>query len=105
MLQQSIKYLPGIGHARAQLLEKELGIKSYEDLLNHFPFRYIDRTQFYQIKDLRNINMDVQLKGQITFLEEVGTGKKKRLVATFQDDTGEIELVWFKNYQYIQKKI
>jgi len=105
MLHTSVKYLPGIGTARAQILEKELGIKTYEDLLNHFPFRYIDRTKFYQIKDIRNSNIDMQLKGKITYFEEVGTGRKKRLVAHFEDETGEIELVWFKNYQYIQKKL
>ncbi len=105
MLQQSIKYLPGIGQTRAQLLEKELGIRTYEDLLNHFPFRYIDRTKFYQIKDIRSINTDIQFKGKIIDLYETGTGRKKRLVASFEDETGTIELVWFKNYQYIQKKI
>jgi len=105
MLSNDIKYLKGIGKVRAELLETELGIKTYEDLLNHFPFRYIDRTKFYQVKDVRNVNADIQLKGKISKLEETGTGRKKRLTATFYDDTGEIELVWFRNYAYFIKKL
>ena len=105
MLQNNIKYLKGIGIIRAELLEKELGIKTYEDLLNHFPFRYIDRTKFYQVKDIRNVNADIQLKGKIANIQETGTGRKKRLTATFYDDTGEIELVWFRNYDYFFKKL
>ena len=105
MLQNYIKYLKGIGTVRAELLKEELGIKTYEDLLNHFPFRYIDRTKFYQVKDVRNVNADIQLKGKISKLEETGTGRKKRLTATFYDDTGEIELVWFRNYAYFYKKL
>ncbi len=105
MLKNSVKYLKGIGKVRAELLEKELGIKTYEDLLNHFPFRYIDRTKFYQIKDIRNVNAEIQLKGKISKLEETGSGRKKRLTAVFYDETGEIELVWFRNYNYFIKKI
>ncbi len=105
MLKNNIKYLKGIGTIRAELLEKELGIKTYEDLLNHFPFRYIDRTKFYRVKDLRNVNADIQLKGKIINIQETGTGRKKRLTATFYDDTGEIELVWFRNYAYFYKKL
>ncbi len=105
MLKKSVKYLRGIGQARAELLEKELGIKTYEDLLNHFPFRYIDRTKFYQIKDIRNVNADIQLKGKIRKIEETGSGRKKRLTAVFYDRTGEIELVWFHNYNYLLKKL
>ncbi len=105
MLQQSIKYLPGIGENRAKLLEKELGIRTYGDLLNHFPFRYIDRSKFYKISEIRFANTDIQLIGKIRSLEEVGTGKKKRLTAVFYDDTGEVELVWFKNYQWIKDKL
>ena len=105
MFQNDIKYLKGIGKTRAGLLEKELGIKTYEDLLNHFPFRYIDRTKFYQIKDIKNVNADIQLKGKIRKIEETGTGRKKRLTAVFYDQTGEIELVWFNKYDYIIKKL
>jgi ATP-dependent DNA helicase RecG len=105
MLQTSVKYIYGIGTKRAELLEKELGIKTYEDLLNHFPFRYIDRSKFYKIKDIRNSNTDIQLTGKIETLEEVGTGRKKRLTATLYDETGKIELVWFKNYQWIKEKL
>ncbi len=102
MLQTPVKYLQGIGKIRAQLLEKELGIKTYEDLLNHFPFRYIDRSKFYKINEIRNAVADIQLKGKILHIEEQGEGRKKRLTALFADETGEIELVWFKNYQWIK---
>ena len=105
MLQKSIKYLPGIGESRARLLQKELGISTYEDLLNHFPFRYIDRSKYYKISDLRNASADIQIIGKITDIAEVGEGRKKRLTATFADETGEMELVWFKNYKWIQQKL
>ena len=105
MLQQSIKYLAGIGAKRADLLHKELGIYTYEDLLNHFPFRYIDKSKYYKINDIRSANADIQLVGKLTDITEVGTGRKKRLTATFFDKTGQIELVWFKNYQYIRQKL
>ena len=105
MLQTSVKYIYGIGTSRAELLEKELGIKTYEDLLNHFPFRYIDRSKFYKIKDIRAGNTDIQLTGKISNIGVIGTGRKKRLTANFYDETGEIELVWFKNFQWIQEKL
>ncbi len=105
MLQKSIKYLPGIGETRAKLLQKELGISTYEDLLNHFPFRYIDRSKYYKISEIRSTNADIQLIGKITEIAEVGEGRKKRLTATFRDATGEIELVWFRNYKWIQQKL
>ncbi len=105
MLKQSIKYLPGIGVSRAQLLQKELGISTYEDLLNHFPFRYIDRSKYYKIKDIKRLNADIQLIGKITDINEVGEARKKRLTATFTDDTGNIELVWFRNYKWIKQKL
>ncbi len=105
MLQQSIKYLPGVGRVRAQLLEQELGLKTFEDLLNHFPYRYIDRTKFYKINELGAVNTDIQLTGKISRITEVGSGRKKRLTAIFEDETGQLELVWFKNYQYLIKKI
>ncbi len=105
MLQKSIKYLPGIGETRAKLLQKELGIFTYEDLLNHFPFRYIDRSKYYKISEIRGVSADIQLIGKITEIAEIGEGRKKRLTATFQDATGEIELVWFRNYKWILQKL
>ncbi len=105
MLQKSIKYLPGIGETRAKLLQKELGISTYEDLLNHFPFRYIDRSKYYKISEIRGVSADIQLIGKITEIAEIGEGRKKRLTATFQDTTGEIELVWFRNYKWILQKL
>ncbi len=105
MLQSPIKYLKGIGAKRAELLQNELGLATYEDLLNHFPFRYIDRTKFYKIKEIRSANADIQVTGKLRNIAEQGTGRKKRLTAILYDDTGEIELVWFRNYQYILNKL
>jgi len=105
MLQQPIKYLPGIGETRAKLLQKELGISICEDLLNHFPFRYIDRSKYYKISDINNAGADIQIIGEIAEIAELGEGRKKRLTATFRDDTGEVELVWFRNYKWIKQKL
>jgi len=105
MLRTSVKYLPGIGNIKAQLLEKELGIKTYEDLLNHFPFRYIDRSKFYKINEIRNTPAEIQIIGKLSQITETGTGRKRRLTATLYDETGEIELVWFRNYQWIQQNL
>ncbi|CAM2744190.1 ATP-dependent DNA helicase RecG [Weeksella virosa] len=91
-----IEYLKGVGPERAKLLQKELQIFRYEDLLNHFPFRYVDRSRFYKIKELVPTMAEVQLIGKMVSLETITSGKKKRLVAKFIDDTGQMELVWFK---------
>jgi len=95
-LQSPIDYLKGVGPNRADLLKSELGIHTYQDLINLFPNRYIDRTQYYKINQLQRNNADVQVIGKITGFKEVSQKRGKRLVATFQDDTGTIELVWFR---------
>jgi ATP-dependent DNA helicase RecG len=105
MLQTSIDYLKGVGPSRAEVLRKELGIHSYQDLLNLFPNRYIDRTQFYKTKALQPSNSEVQLIGQITAFKEIAQKRGKRLVATFRDDTGTIELVWFRGHKWIREHL
>ena len=101
-LDTPIEFLKGVGPARANTLKQELGIFSYEDLLYYFPFRYVDKTQFHTISQIQSDVMNVQLKGRIIRLEEVGRPRQKRLVATFEDETGEIQLVWFKGGQWIK---
>jgi len=104
-LQTPIDYLKGVGPNRAELLRKELGIHTYQDLINLFPNRYIDRTQYYKINQLERNSTEVQLVGQIINLKEVAQTRGKRLVATFQDDTGIMELVWFRGHKWIRESI
>lgn len=101
----SVEYLKGVGPQRAALLNKELKIFSYGDLIQYYPYRYEDRTKFYFIKELSDEMSFVQLKGKITRKELIGTGFKKRLVAHFSDSTNEIELVWFQGINWIAEKI
>jgi ATP-dependent DNA helicase RecG len=104
-LQTPIDYLKGVGPNRADLLRKELNIYTYQDLLNLFPNRYLDRTQYYKINQLQRNSAEVQLVGQITNLREVQQKRGKRLVATFQDNTGTMELVWFRGHKWIRESI
>lgn len=104
-LQTPIDYLKGVGPNRADLLRKELGIHTYQDLINLFPNRYIDRTQYYKINQLQRNNADVQVIGKITGFKEVAQKRGKRLVATFQDDTGTMELVWFRGQKWIRENL
>lgn len=104
-LQTPIDYLKGVGPNRADLLRKELGIHTYQDLINLFPNRYIDRTQYYEINKLQRNNSDVQIIGKITSFKEVAQKRGKRLVGTFQDDTGTMELVWFRGQKWIRESL
>lgn len=100
-----IEFLKGVGPQRAALLNKELNIFTYGDLIQHYPFRYEDRTKFYSINTLNGSMPHVQVKGRLRHVESVGAGRKKRLVAHLNDGTGELELVWFKGAQWILKKL
>ncbi|MDR1877089.1 MAG: ATP-dependent DNA helicase RecG [Flavobacteriaceae bacterium] len=91
----SVDYVKGIGPDKARLLKEQLGLKTCEDLLNYFPFRYIDKSKIYTVSQLGNSSADIQLKGRITSLKEVRQNKKKRLTGIFEDSTGTLELVWF----------
>ncbi|MDX1277866.1 ATP-dependent DNA helicase RecG [Oceanihabitans sediminis] len=104
-LQTPIDYLKGVGPNRADLLRKELGIHTYQDLINLFPNRYIDRTQYYKINQLQRNNADVQVIGKIIKFEEIAQKRGKRLVATFQDETGTMELVWFRGQKWIRESL
>ena len=102
-LQTPIDYLKGVGPNRADLLRKELSINTYQDLINLFPNRYIDRTQYYKINQLQQSNADVQVIGKIVAFKEVAQKQGKRLVASFQDETGFMELVWFRGQKWIRE--
>src|SRR5690554_2297072 len=105
LLDTEITFLKGVGPKRAEALNKELGIETFSDLLYHFPFRYEDRTKFYRIDEVHANLPYVQLFGEIVYLEEIGAQRKKRLVARLKDDTGTIELVWFKGVSFLKKNI
>jgi len=105
ILYSPIEFLKGVGPQRAELLNNELGIQRFGDLLYLFPFRYIDRTEYHKISDLRSDVTEVQLVGRILQMEEVGAGRQKRLVARFEDDSGQIDLVWFQGGKWVKNQL
>ncbi|OSY89475.1 ATP-dependent DNA helicase [Tenacibaculum holothuriorum] len=104
-LNQPVTYIKGVSVARAELLYSELGIRTCRDLLHLFPFRYVDKTQFYTINQLQQNSSEVQIVGKITGIKTVKQKRGSRLVATFADATGTIELVWFKGVKWIQDSL
>jgi ATP-dependent DNA helicase RecG len=100
-----LEYLRGVGAQRGQLLGKELGLFTYGDLIQRYPFRYLDRTQFYNVVDLHDDMSFVQVKGVLRGREVIGEGPKKRMVAKVGDASGELELVWFKGVNYLEKVV
>ncbi|NQX86009.1 MAG: ATP-dependent DNA helicase RecG [Flavobacteriaceae bacterium] len=104
-LQTPIDYLKGVGPNRADLLRKELDIHTYQDLINLFPNRYIDRTHYYKINQLQRNTSEVQIVGEIINLKEVAQKRGKRLVAEFRDDTGTMQLVWFRGQKWIKEQL
>ncbi|MGB0897287.1 MAG: ATP-dependent DNA helicase RecG [Flavobacteriaceae bacterium] len=105
VLQTPIDYLKGVGPNRADLLKKELGIFTYQDMINLFPNRYLDKTKYYKINQLQRNAAEVQIVGKIIHLKMVEQKRGKRLVATFQDETGTMELVWFRGQKWIKDSI
>lgn len=101
----SLEFLKGVGPQRAALLQKELKLFSFGDLIQYYPFRHEDRTQFFTISQVNDQMPHVQVKGKITDFEIIGAGFKKRLVGYFTDGTGELELVWFQGISWVTKKI
>lgn len=97
----NIKYLPGVGPKRAELLNKELEIFTYLDLLHYYPYKYIDRSKTYKISEIDGSMPYIQLRGRIVSYNTHGEGARRRLTALFSDGTGVIELVWFKGIRYI----
>ena len=104
-LQTPIDYLKGVGPNRADLLRSELGIHTYQDLINLFPNRYLDRTAYYKISDLLRNSAEVQIIGKIIGFKEIAQKRGKRLIGTFEDDTGRMELVWFRGQKWIKDSI
>lgn len=100
-----IEYLRGVGPSRAEVLKSELGIHTFGDLLRHYPFRYIDRTQFHKIGQLSADLPAAQVIGRLVHLEELGERRGKRLVGHFKDDTGMMELVWFQSIGWLKKSL
>ena len=105
MLDRPIEYLKGIGPQRAEVLKKELNIFLYKDLLTYFPFRYVDRTKFHTISQASDEMPFIQLRGFLLKMDLVGQKSTKRLVVLFKDNTGIIELVWFKSYNWVSKQL
>ena len=106
-LSNSVKFVPGVGEARAKLLEKELGIFTIGDLLRHYPFRYIDRTRIYRIAEV-NESMEsslVQIRARVTGVAYAGTGRKQRFSAFVSDASGSAELTWFAGIKWIEKSV
>lgn len=101
---RSITYLQGVGPKKAEILAKEAGISSYEDLLYYFPYRYVDRSRFYRVAEINGSMPYIQLKGRILSFETMGEGRARRLVARFTDGSGIIDLVWFKGLAYVKDK-
>ena len=101
---RDIKFLPGVGPHRAEILEKELGIRSFRDLLYHFPYKYVDRSRIYRISEIDGTMPYIQLKGQILSFETFGEGRQRRLVAHFSDGTGVADLVWFQGIKFVSGK-
>ena len=104
ILDQDILFLPSVGTKTKEILSKELGIRSYGDLLEYYPYKYVDRSKIFHISELTSDMPFVQLKGKILSYEEVDIGKRnKMLVAHFSDGYGVVDLVWFRSAQYIIK--
>ena len=103
----SIKYVPGVGEARAKLLEKELGVATLGDMLYHFPFRYIDRSRTYKIGEINENNTSayIQLRARVVGKAIAGEGRKQRYSVMIADDTGRAEMVWFRGIKWIDKVI
>ncbi|MGB2088343.1 MAG: ATP-dependent DNA helicase RecG [Psychroflexus salarius] len=104
-LQTPIAYLKGVGPNRAELFNKELNVFTFQDLLNIFPNRYIDKSNYHKIKDLSPASAEVQIIGKITGVRFVKQKRGKRLVADFEDDTGEMELVWFRAHKWMLENL
>jgi ATP-dependent DNA helicase RecG len=105
MLDQNITYLKGVGPAKAEVLQSELGIRTWEGLLMHFPFRYIDKSELVTIRQIQTDEFPVQLLLECVGWQEVGVARAKRLVARFKDASGEMELVWFKGISWVQRML
>ena len=102
--QQDIKFIPGVGPKRADMLAKELNIRTVDDLLHHYPYKYVDRSRFYYLHEITEDMPYIQVRGKILRFEQAGEGRNQRLTALFTDGHSSIELVWFKGIRFIRDK-
>ncbi|MFM7823770.1 MAG: ATP-dependent DNA helicase RecG, partial [Bacteroidota bacterium] len=104
-LDSPIEFLKGVGPQRGEVLKKELNIFVFRDLLQYIPFRYVDRSKFHPIADVQDDSAYIQIKGRIVSMQTIGQKRAQRLVAQLRDDTGMIDLVWFKGLKWIMGSI
>ena len=104
-LHNNIEFLKGVGSKRAEILQKELNIFTWNDLIHHFPFRYVDKSKFYRIEEINEDTQYIQIKGVLKSMQLIGANRKRRLQGTFEDDSGSIDLVWFAKTDWIQKAL
>ncbi|MBD8082426.1 ATP-dependent DNA helicase RecG [Chryseobacterium caseinilyticum] len=104
-LETPIEFVKGIGSERAKLIKNVLGISVVEDFLNFYPIRYLDKSKIFTVSTLQESNIEVQLKGRITSVQEIQTGKIKRLSAKFNDHTGTMDLVWFQYSKWFKEQL
>lgn len=102
---RAVTFLPGVGQRKAEVLQKEANIVSYEDLLYYFPYKYMDRSRFYNVSEISGAMPYIQLKGRILSFEHLGEGSAKRLIGKFSDGTGTVDLVWFKGLSFVLSKL
>lgn len=105
LLQSDIKFLPGVGPRRAEMLFNELGVSTFEDLLRHYPYKYTDRTRFYTISEIASDQAFIQMRGKIVTMDLVGKRPRQRLSARFEDSTGSIDLIWFQGIKWVQQTL
>lgn len=104
-LLSDIQFLPGVGPRRAQLLGSEVGIRTIEDLLCYYPYKYLDRSRFYKVSEINSDASYIQMKGRLCNLRKVGEGRRERMEAIFYDETGGISLVWFRGIRYAASRL
>jgi RecG-like helicase len=104
LLNTKIEYLKGVGPKKAELLTKELGVRTYQDLLNQIPFRYVDKSQIHKVRQIDNDMIYYQLIGTVSNLQYFGSPRATRATARFSDETGSVELVWFRGLKWIKSK-
>ena len=104
LLQTSIAYLKGVGPKKAEVLKKELGVHTYQDMLNQFPFRYIDRSQIQKVAYINDDTVYYQLVGTISNIKLIGAPRATRATGLFSDETGSIEVVWFRGLKWIKDR-
>ena len=102
--QTPIEYLKGVGPKRAELLRKELNISTFQDLLQYYPYRYVDRSKFFKVREINSDAAYIQLKGYISNVQFIGQGRGRRMTAKFSDESGSLELVWFQGIKWLKDK-